>query len=64
MPALCLLPGVAAIPAPAVTLTFQQNAHAPGAIVKDGGICFNFTTGTGVWYSRSKDPVNWNGGPR
>lgn len=59
--ALCLL--LAAAQVPAVTLAGVQNAHDPGTVTKDGDTYFNFTTGTGIWYSTSKDLVTWNGGP-
>ena len=49
--------------AQAVTLTGLQNAHDPGTITKDGDTYFNFTTGTGIWYSTSTDLTNWQGGP-
>lgn len=57
----CLV--LAAIPAAAVNLAGLQNAHDPGTITKDGDTYFNFTTGTGIWYSTSKDLVTWTGGP-
>lgn len=57
----CLALGAAS--ASGVTLAGLQNAHDPGAIVKDGDTYFNFTTGTGIWYSTSKDLVTWSGGP-
>lgn len=59
--AICLALGAAS--ASSVTLAGLQNAHDPGAIVKDGDTYFNFTTGTGIWYSTSKDLVTWSGGP-
>ncbi len=46
----------------AITLSGVQNAHDPGTITKDGDTYFNFTTGTGIWYSTSKDLITWNGG--
>jgi arabinan endo-1,5-alpha-L-arabinosidase len=57
----CLLLGLA--PAAAVNLAGLQNAHDPGTITKDGDTYFNFTTGTGICYSTSKDLVTWTGGP-
>jgi arabinan endo-1,5-alpha-L-arabinosidase len=39
------------------------NAHDPGTITKDGDTWFNFTTGTGIWYSTSKDLKTWAAGP-
>jgi arabinan endo-1,5-alpha-L-arabinosidase len=57
----CLLLGLA--PAAAVNLAGLQNAHDPGTITKDGDTYFNFTTGTGIWYSTSTDLVTWTGGP-
>ena len=47
----------------AIDLGGLQNAHDPGTLTKDGDTWFNFTTGTGIWYSRSTDLVNWQGGP-
>lgn len=47
----------------ALTLTGLQNAHDPGTITKDTDTYFNFTTGTGIWYSTSTDLINWTGGP-
>jgi arabinan endo-1,5-alpha-L-arabinosidase len=58
---LCLLLGGSG--AHALTLSGVQNAHDPGAIIKDGDTYFNFTTGTGIWYSTSTDLVNWRAGP-
>lgn len=52
-----------ALAAQAVTLTGLQNAHDPGTITKDGDTYFNFTTGTGIWYSTSTDLIHWQGGP-
>ena len=57
----CLLGAL--VPASAVNLTGVQNAHDPGTITKDGDTWFNFTTGTGIWYSTSRDMVNWSAGP-
>ncbi|QYF92654.1 family 43 glycosylhydrolase [Massilia sp. PAMC28688] len=54
---------LSALPASAVNLAGLQNAHDPGTITKDGDTYFNFTTGTGIWYSTSKDLVTWTGGP-
>ena len=48
--------------AAAVNLAGLQNAHDPGTVTKDGDTYFNFTTGTGIWYSTSKDLVTWSGG--
>ena len=59
--ALCLL--VCAASAPAIELAGLKNAHDPGAITRDGDTYFNFTTGTGIWYSTSKDLETWTGGP-
>ena len=49
--------------ASALDLTGTQNAHDPGTLTKDGDTYFNFTTGTGIWYSTSTDLVNWTAGP-
>jgi arabinan endo-1,5-alpha-L-arabinosidase len=49
--------------ASALTLQGVQNAHDPGTITKDGDTYFNFTTGTGIWYSTSTDLVTWTAGP-
>ena len=49
--------------ASAITLQGLQNAHDPGTLTKDGDTWFNFTTGTGIWYSQSTDMVTWSGGP-
>lgn len=58
---LCL--ALCALGAHAATLSGLQNAHDPGTITKDGDTYFNFTTGTGIWYSTSTDLLNWQGGP-
>ncbi len=50
--------------ASSITLQGVQNAHDPGTITKDGDTYFNFTTGTGIWYSQSKDLLNWSVGTR
>ncbi len=47
----------------AIELAGLQNAHDPGTITKDGDTYFNFTTGTGIWYSTSTDLKTWQGGP-
>lgn len=57
----CLL--LALAPAFGVNLAGLQNAHDPGTITRSGDTYFNFTTGTGIWYSTSKDLVTWTGGP-
>ncbi|WP_229207300.1 MULTISPECIES: family 43 glycosylhydrolase [unclassified Duganella] len=58
---LCLcLPALAA---QAINLAGLQNAHDPGTITKDGDTYFNFTTGSGIWYSTSTDLASWQGGP-
>lgn len=57
----CLLFALA--PASAINLSGLQNAHDPGTVTKDGDTYFNFTTGTGIWYSTSRDLVTWGGGP-
>ncbi len=61
----CLLMAFASACAPAlaVNLAGLQNAHDPGTVTKSGDTYFNFTTGTGIWYSTSKDLVTWSGGP-
>ena len=59
--ALCLL--VCAASASAIELAGLKNAHDPGTITEDGDTYFNFTTGTGIWYSTSRDLVTWTGGP-
>lgn len=59
--AICLALGIAS--ASAVELAGVKNAHDPGTITKDGDTYFNFTTGTGIWYSTSKDLLTWAGGP-
>jgi arabinan endo-1,5-alpha-L-arabinosidase len=59
--ALCLT--VCAAQAGAIELAGVKNAHDPGTITKDGDTYFNFTTGTGIWYSTSKDLVTWAAGP-
>ncbi len=59
--ALCL--ALCAARAPAIELAGVKNAHDPGTITKDGDTYFNFTTGTGIWYSTSKDLVTWQAGP-
>jgi len=52
-----------ALAAQAINLAGLQNAHDPGTITKDGDTYFNFTTGTGIWYSTSTDLTTWQGGP-
>lgn len=47
----------------AVELAGLKSAHDPGTITRDGDTYFNFTTGTGIWYSTSKDLITWTGGP-
>jgi arabinan endo-1,5-alpha-L-arabinosidase len=59
--ALCL--AALALSGHAVTLSGVQNAHDPGTLTKDGDTWFNFTTGTGIWYSTSKDLLTWSAGP-
>jgi len=59
--ALCLT--LCAGQAGAIELAGVKNAHDPGTITKDGDTYFNFTTGTGIWYSTSKDLITWNAGP-
>ena len=59
--ALCLL--LSLNPASAIELQGVKNAHDPGTITKDGDTYFNFTTGTGIWYSTSKDLLTWSAGP-
>lgn len=62
--ALGLASNLAQLPhAHAIELAGLKNAHDPGTITKDGDTYFNFTTGTGIWYSTSKDLVTWTGGP-
>lgn len=66
--AACLALALASSPghipqARAIELAGLKNAHDPGTITKDGDTYFNFTTGTGIWYSTSKDLVTWTGGP-
>ena len=51
-----------ALAAQAINLAGLQNAHDPGTITKDGDTYFNFTTGTGIWYSTSTDLTTWQGG--
>lgn len=59
--ALCL--SLASLAAHAIDLGGVQNAHDPGTITKDGDTYFNFTTGTGIWYSTSTDMITWSAGP-
>ena len=47
--ALCLLASMTS--ATAIELQGVKNTHDPGTITKDGDTYFNFTTGTGIWYS-------------
>jgi arabinan endo-1,5-alpha-L-arabinosidase len=49
--------------APALDLQGLQNSHDPATLIKDGDTYFHFTTGTGIWYSTSRDLVTWTGGP-
>lgn len=59
--ACCLALGCAA--AGAIDLAGVTNAHDPGTVTKDGDTYFNFTTGTGIWYSTSKDLRTWAASP-
>ncbi|MFL6631205.1 MAG: family 43 glycosylhydrolase [Massilia sp.] len=59
--ACCLALGCAS--AGAIDLLGVNNAHDPGTITRDGDTYFNFTTGTGIWYSTSKDLKTWAAGP-
>ncbi len=59
--ALCL--SLAALTSHALDLSGVRNAHDPGTLTRDGDTYFNFTTGTGIWYSTSTDLVNWKAGP-
>lgn len=59
--ACCLALGCAT--AGAIDLAGVTNAHDPGTVTKDGDTYFNFTTGTGIWYSTSKDLKTWSAGP-
>ena len=43
----------------ALNLSGITNSHDPSTLVKDDDTYFHFTTGEGVWYSRSTDMVNW-----
>ena len=45
---------------PALDLTGITNSHDPSTLVRDGDTYFHFTTGHGVWYSRSTDLVHWD----
>lgn len=54
---------LALAPATAVNLAGVQNAHDPGTVTRDGDTWFNFTTGTGIWYSTSTDLVTWSAAP-
>ncbi len=58
---LCL--ALCAAPVLAIELAGVKNAHDPGTITRDGDTYFNFTTGTGIWYSTSRDLVTWTAGP-
>lgn len=49
-----------ATPALALDLTGITNSHDPSTLVRDGDTYFHFTTGNGVWYSRSTDLVHWD----
>ena len=46
--------------APALDLTGITNSHDPSTLLRDGDTYFHFTTGNGVWYSRSTDLVHWH----
>ncbi len=46
-------------PVYSIELTGITNSHDPATLVKDQDTYFHFTTGNGVWYSRSTDMVNW-----
>jgi len=59
--ACCLALGC--VTAGAIDLAGVTNAHDPGTVTKDGDTYFNFTTGTGIWYSTSKDLKTWSAGP-
>lgn len=43
----------------ALELTGITNSHDPSTLAKDGNTYFQFTTGEGIWFSRSSDMVNW-----
>ena len=60
--ALCFV--FATTTASGIELAGVKNAHDPGALIKDGDTYFNFTTGNGLWYSQSKDLINWSVGTR
>ncbi|WP_341938386.1 family 43 glycosylhydrolase [Marinimicrobium sp. C2-29] len=47
------------VPASALELTGIPNSHDPATLMKDGDTYFHFTTGGGVWYSRSTDLTDW-----
>lgn len=49
--------------APAITLSGQINSHDPATLTKDGDTWFHFTTGTGIWYSTSRDLTTWTAAP-
>ena len=59
--AVCCL-ALCATSASSIELAGVKNAHDPGTITKDGDTYFNFTTGTNIWYSQSKDLINWSVG--
>jgi arabinan endo-1,5-alpha-L-arabinosidase len=46
--------------APALDLTGITNSHDPSTLVRDGDTYFHFTTGNGIWYSRSTNLVHWD----
>ena len=47
------------LPAFALNLSGIENSHDPAALIKDGNTYFHFTTGAGIWYSRSTNLTTW-----
>src|SRR5690625_1781977 len=44
----------------AIDITGIPNSHDPAGLIKDGNTYFHFTTGGGIWYSRSSNLTHWD----
>lgn len=45
--------------ASALNLSGITNSHDPSTLTRDGNTYFQFTTGDGIWFSRSTDMMSW-----
>jgi arabinan endo-1,5-alpha-L-arabinosidase len=43
----------------AINITGIPNSHDPAGLIKDGNTYFHFTTGRGIWFSRSTNLTHW-----